>query len=159
MALWIVIAAVLLLVVLARADSRDRSNRPKRSWNIWFGPTPREGESRARYTGRRALAALAALVFLGLPLAFVSPPLDEGTRLSGDESIVDLAVFMIFMPLTAMAFVSFVALIFSSMVSAVFRRGQLFDSAAGDFVGRSPRNRRKQRYTTWPKISARSSAG
>lgn len=136
MTLWIVIAVTLLLVVLARADSRDRYSRPKRSWNIWFGPTPGEGESRARYTVRRALAALAALVVLAVPLMFVSPPSDEGARFSGDESIVDLVVFMIFMPLTAMALVSFVALICSSMVSAIFRRGHVFDVAAGEFVRR-----------------------
>lgn len=136
MSLWIVIAVVLLLVVLARADSRDRLNRPKRSWNIWFGPTPREGESCARYALRRALAALAVLVFLAVPLVFVSAPPDEGAGFSGDESIVELAVFIVFMPLTAMAFVSFVALIFSSMVSVVFRRGQVFDAASGNFVVR-----------------------
>ncbi len=136
MTLWIAFSVVLLLLALARADSRDRSNRPKRAWNIWFGPTPREGESRARYTVRRALAALAALVFLAIPLVLVSPPPNERTGFSGDESLLDLAVFVIFMPLTAMAFVSFVALTCSSVVSAVFRREHVFDVASGDFVRR-----------------------
>lgn len=47
-----------------------------------------------------------------------------------------LAVFMVFMPLTAMALVSFVVLMWRSRVSAVFRRGHVFDVAAGDFVRR-----------------------
>ena len=136
MTLWIAFSVVLLLLALARADSRDRSNRPKRAWNIWFGPTPREGESRARYTVRRALAALSALVLVAIPLAFVSPPPDEGTSFSGNESVVELAVFMICMPLTAMALVSFLALIWSSVMSVVFRRGHVFDTSAGDVVRR-----------------------
>ena len=136
MSLWIVFGVVLLLVFLARADSRDRSIRPTRSWNIWIGPKPREGESRARYTVRRALAATVALVFLAVPLLFVSPPPDEGTSFSGDESVVEMAVFMIFAPLTAMAFVALVVLLFSSLVSAVFRRRQVFHGAAGEFVRR-----------------------
>ncbi len=133
MSLWIVFGVVLLLVFLARADSRDRSNRPTRSWNIWIGPKPREGESRARYTVRRALAATVALVCLAAPLLFVSPPPDEGTSFSGDESVVEMAVFMIFAPLTAMAFVTLVVLLFSSLVSVVFRRRHVFHGAAGEF--------------------------
>jgi hypothetical protein len=136
MSLWILLAVMLLLVVMARVDSRDRSNRPTRSWNIWFGPKPREGETRSRYTLRRALAALTVLVILAIPLLFVSPPPDEGTSFSGDESIAGMAVFMIFAPLTVMAFVSLLALLCSALVSAIFRRRHVFHGAAGEFVRR-----------------------
>lgn len=136
MSLWITFVVVLLLVVMARADSRDRSNRPMRSWNIWFGLNPKEGESRARYTLRRALAALVTVVVLSIPLLFVSAAPDEGARFSGNESVVEMAVFMIFAPLTAMAFGTLVALLFSSVASAVFRRRHVFNGAAGEFVRR-----------------------
>lgn len=136
MSSWTVIVVVLLLVVVARADSRDRSNRPTRSWNIWFGPKPREGETRSRFALRRALAAMAALVIVAIPLLFASPPPDEGTSFSGDESVVGMAVFMIFAPLTVMASVSLLALLCSSLVSAIFRRRHVFHGAAGEFVRR-----------------------
>ena len=115
-------------------EGRDRSARPTRSWNIWFGPKPREGEQRFRYTLRRALAALAVLVVVAIPLLFASPPPDEGTSFSGDESIMEMAVFMVFAPLTAMALVTLFALLFSSLVSVVFRRSHVFRNAAGEFV-------------------------
>ena len=122
--------------ILARMDSRDRTNLPTRSWNIWFGPKPRDGESRARYTLRRALATSVALVVVVIPLMFASAPPDEGTSFSGDESVVGMAVFMVFGPLAAMAFFTLAALLFSALVSAVFRRRHVFDSAAGEFLRR-----------------------
>ena len=137
MSTWIVFGVVLALVGLARADSRDRTNRPTRSWNIWFGPKPREGESRARYTLGRAIVALATLVILAVPLVLVSAPPDEGTSFSGEESIFGMAVFMIFAPLAAMTVVAFVALLSSALLSAIFRSDHFFDGAAGEFVRRS----------------------
>ena len=136
MGLWILIAVILLFALLARADSRDRTNLPTRRWNIWFGPRPQDGESRVRYTLRRALAALVALVVVVVPLLFASAPPDEGTSFSGDESVVGMAVFMVFAPLTAMAFITLAALLFSALVSVVFRRRHRFDSAAGEFLRR-----------------------
>ena len=47
MAIWVVIGLVLLLALLSWADARDKVNLPKRSWNIWVGPKPRDGESEA----------------------------------------------------------------------------------------------------------------
>lgn len=136
MGIWIFLVVVVLLAVLARADSRDRTNRPTRSWNIWFGPKPRDGEGRTRYTLRRALVALVTLVVLVMPLLFISAPPGEGTSFSGDESVVGMAAFMVFAPLTAMAFVTLCALLLSSMVSGLFRRHDVYDAAAGEFVRR-----------------------
>jgi hypothetical protein len=133
MNIWVLIT-VLALISLYYADARDASNRPTRSWNIWFGPKPREGESRARYTLRRALATLVAFITVVIPLMFVSAPPDEGTSFSGNESIIGMAVFMIFAPLTVMAFVSFVGLLFSSLVSVIFRRHQVFHVESGEFL-------------------------
>ena len=136
MGLWIVLALVLFLWFVMRADSRDRVNLPTRSWNIWFGPKPREGESRARYSLRRALAATIAAIVLALPLFIVSPPPDEGTSFSGNESIVDLLVFMICMPLSAMAVVTLLMALLNALVSVVFQRRHAFDGATGEFLRR-----------------------
>ena len=82
MGLWIVIAVVLLFWGLSRADARNRSNLPKRAWNLWIGPKPREGEGRARFTLRRALAAALALGIVSTPLFLISAPPDEGPDFS-----------------------------------------------------------------------------
>ena len=136
MGLWIVLSVVLLLVILARADKRNRSQLPTRSWNVWFGPKPRDGERRARYTMRRAGAAMVALLVLAVPLFLIAAPPDEGTSFVGDESTVGFAVFLIFGPLAAMAFISMFALLFSALMSAIFRDDQFFDPDTGEFVRR-----------------------
>ena len=136
MGLWIVLGLVLLLWVVMRADSRDRANLPTRSWNVWIGPKPRDGETRARYALRRALVAAIAAVVLVLPLFLISALPDEGASFSGNESILSLVVFIICMPLTAMAIVTLVMALLSAMVSAVFQRHHVFDGAAGEFLRR-----------------------
>ena len=136
MGLWIIAGILLFFWVLARADSRNRSNLPTRRWNIWFGPKPKEGEGRARYTLRRALAAAATLVAVSLPLFVVSAPPDEGTSFSGHESTVGFAVFLVCAPLAAMAFFTLFALLFSALVSAFFREDHVFDVDSGDFMRR-----------------------
>lgn len=85
---------------------------------------------------RRALASLITLAGLAVPLFFVSAPPDEGTSFSGDESVVDMAVFMIFAPLVAMTFIALCTLLFSALVSAIFRRDQVFDTGTGEFARR-----------------------
>lgn len=134
--MWILIVVLMLFALLARADSRDTTNLPTRRWNIWFGLKPREEETRVRYTLRRALAALVTLVAVVIPLLFAPEPPDEGTSFSGDESVVGMALYMLFAPLTAMAVVTLIVLLFSALVSAVFRRRYRFDSAAGEFIRR-----------------------
>ncbi|MDH3435342.1 MAG: hypothetical protein OEM60_15870 [Gammaproteobacteria bacterium] len=85
---------------------------------------------------RRALSAAAALASAAIPLAFVSRIPESNTDLSGDGSIIETAVFVIFAAPAAMAVVTLVALLFSSIVSAIFRRRHVFDNAAGEFVRR-----------------------
>ena len=133
---WVLIGLVVLLAVVSWADARNRASLPKRSWNLWIGPKPKEGEAQARYTLRRALTALVTLVVLIIPLFFASPPPDEGTSFSGNESMLGMTIFMVFAPLVAMTIIALVATLFSSLVSAVFRRNHVFDSAAGEFVRR-----------------------
>lgn len=136
MVLWVLIGLILLLAVVSWADARNRASLPKRSWNIWFGPKPQNGEGYARYTLRRAFAAMVTLVAVSIPLFFASAPPDEGSSFSGNESIVGMSMFMVFGPLAAMAFITLVATLFSALVSALFRRNHVFDSAAGQFVRR-----------------------
>ena len=133
MNIWVLITVV-AMISLYYVDARDASNKPTRSWNIWFGLNPREGESRTRYTLRRAQATLVAFIAVVIPLMFVSSPFDESSSFSGNESIIGMAVFMIFAPLTAMAFVSFVGLLISSLVSVIFRRDQVFHVESGEFL-------------------------
>lgn len=140
MTIWISIIVVLLvLLLLACFDTRGPSNLPVRSWNIFIGPKPRHGETQALYTLRKALAVLVMMAVVALPLFFVSTPPDEGTGFSGNESIIDLAVFMICAPLSAMAFLTVVASLFSAMIYAIFRRRHIFDSETGAFVRRVDR--------------------
>ena len=136
MGLWIIVAVLLVFWGLSRADTRNRSNMPTRSWNLWIGPKPREGEGRARYTLRRALAAGITLVVVSIPLYFVAAPPDEGTSFSGQESTVEFAVFLICVPLAAMAFFTLFALLFSALVSAIFREDHVFDIETGEFLRR-----------------------
>ena len=136
MVAWVLIGLVLLLALVSWADARNRASLPTRSWNIWIGPKPQEGEAQARYTLRRALAATATLVFLIIPLFFISAPPDEGASFTGNESMLGMAVFVVFAPLAAMAFITVVATLFSSLVSVVFRRHHVFDSNVGEFVRR-----------------------
>ena len=134
--MWIVIGVLVAFAVLARADSRNRSNLPTRSWNLWIGPKPREGEGRARYTLRRALAAGVALVAVSIPLYFVSAPPDEGPDFSGNESTFEFAIFVVCGPLAVMAFFTLCALLFSALVSAIFREDHVFDIETGEFLRR-----------------------
>ena len=136
MGYWILLAVLLLFWGLSRADSRNRSNLPTRNWNIWIGPKPNEGEARARYTLRRALAAALALLIVSLPLFVISAPPDEGPDFSGQESTVEFAVFLICAPLAVMAFLTLCALLFSALVSAIFRDDHVFDIETGEFIRR-----------------------
>ena len=137
MTVWVVlIGLVLLLAVVSWADARNRSSLPKRSWNLWIGPRPRANETQARYTLRRALAALVALVVLFIPLLFLPKLPDEGANFTGNESMLGMAMFVVLAPLAAMAFITVVATLFSSLVTAIFRRRHVFDSATGEFVRR-----------------------
>ena len=133
---WIVLGLVVLLLVVSWADARNRSSLPKRSWNLWIGPKPKEGEGQAHYTLRRAFAASVTLVVLVIPLFFISAPADEGASFTGDESMLGMAVFVVFVPLAAMAFITLAATLFSSLVSVIFRRHHVFDSTAGEFIRR-----------------------
>ena len=136
MVAWVLVGLVLLLAVVSWADARNRSNLPKRSWNIWIGPKPQDGEGYARFTLRRALASLVTLAVLVLPLFFVSAPPGERANFTGNESVLGLAVVIVFAPLAAMTFLTLMALLFSALVYAIFRRRKVFDSAMGDFVRR-----------------------
>lgn len=137
MSVWISIIVVLLvLLLLACLDARGPSNLPVRSWNVFIGPKPRDGEAQALYTLRKALAALVMAAVVVLPLFFVSAPPDEGARFSGNESTIDLAVFIICAPLAAMAFLTVFASLFSAMIYAIFRRRHVFDSERGAFIRR-----------------------
>ncbi|MGI9205295.1 MAG: hypothetical protein ACR2Q3_14865 [Woeseiaceae bacterium] len=137
MTVWISIIVVLLVLwLLARLDVRGSSNLPVRSWNIFIGPKPRDGESQVQFSLRKALVALVTTAVVTLPLLFVSAVPDEGADFSGNESIIDLAVFIICGPLAAMAFLTVVASLFSTMVSAIFRRRKIFDSETGAFIRR-----------------------
>ena len=133
---WVIIGLILLLAVVSWADARNRSSLPKRSWNVWIGPKPQEGEGYARFTLRRALATLMTLAVLVIPMFFASPPPDEGTSFSGNESMLGMAIFIIFGPLAVMTFLSLMAMLFSALVYALFRRRQVFDSDTGEFVRR-----------------------
>lgn len=134
--MWIVAVILVLLAALSLADSRNRSNLPTRSWNVWIGPKPQAGESRARFTLRRAFAALLTLAVVAAPLFFVSAPPDEGTSFIGDESTRNFVVFLICAPLAAMAFISLCALLFSALVSAILRSDETFDEVTGEFTSR-----------------------
>lgn len=136
MTVWVLIGLVLLLAVVGWADARNRASLPKRSWNIWFGPKPQEGESRARFTLRRALTVAITLAVLVIPLMFASPPPDEGTSFSGNESMLGMAIFMVFAPLAAMTILALIATLFSALISGLFRRNHVFDSDTGEFVRR-----------------------
>lgn len=137
MSIWISIIVVLLVLwLLVRLDVRGPSNLPIRPWNIFIGPKPRDGETQALYTLRKALAALMTTAIVALPLFFVSAPPDEGTSFSGNESPIDLVVFITCAPLAAMASLTVVASVFNAMVYAVFRRGHIFDSQSDAFIRR-----------------------
>lgn len=136
MGLWIVLAVVVLFWALARADSRHRSHLPTRAWNLWIGPKPREGEGRVRYTLRRSLSAAVALVIAAIPLFLISAPPDEGPDFSGQESTVEFAVLLVCGPLAVMAFLTLSTLLFSALVSVIFRSDQVFDLDAGEFMRR-----------------------
>ena len=136
MGIWVVIAIVLVFVVLSRLDSRNRSNLPTRDWNVWIGPKPREEESRARFTLRRAVAAAVALVVLSTPLFLISRLPDEGPDFSGQESTFDFAIFVVCGPLAVMAFLTLCTLLFSALVSALLRSDQVFDTETGEFQSR-----------------------
>ena len=136
MVLWVLIGLVLLLAVVSWADARNRASLPKRSWNLWIGPKPRENEPLARYTLRRAFAALVALVVLVIPLMFLPRLPDEGASFTGNESMLGMTLFAVLAPLAAMAFITVVATLFSSLITALFRRHHIFDSATGEFVRR-----------------------
>lgn len=133
MSMWIVILLICLLVVLARVDSRDQSGQPVRKWNIWFGPSPKSGETQIRYLLRRALAALATFAVMVMILYFVPPTPDEGTSFRGNESIVSLVAVIVCTPLSGLAFVVFATSLLKTAFLAVFRRGYVFDEVAGIF--------------------------
>ena len=133
MSMWIVILLIFLLVVVARADSRDRSGQPVRKWNIWLGPSPKGGETQIRYLLRRALAALATFAVMAMILYLVPPMPDEGTSFRGDESIVSLVALIVCIPLAGMAFVVFATSLLRTAILAVFRRNYVFDEVAGNF--------------------------
>ena len=79
------------------------------------------------------VAVLVALAILAIPLYFASAPPDEGTSFQGDESTFGMALFMICAPLAAMAFISMRALLFSALVSAIFRDDHVFNVDTGEF--------------------------
>lgn len=135
MSIWIAIIVVLLVLwLLIRLDVRGPSNIPTRSWNIFIGPKPRDGETRARYALRKAIAALVAAVIAALPLFFISALPDEGSSFSGNESIIDLVVFIICAPLAAMSILTVLASLFHAMICAIFRRRHIFDPEINAFV-------------------------
>lgn len=136
MVAWVILGLILLLAVVSWADARNKSSLPKRSWNLWIGPKPQDGEGYARFTLRRALASLLTLAFLVLPLFFASAPPDEGTNFSGNESMLGMAILIIFGPLAAMTFLTLMATLFSALVYGLFRRRHVFDGDSGEFVRR-----------------------
>ena len=137
MSAWIsIIVALLVLLSLALLDQRGPANLPVRSWNIFVGPKPRDGETQTLYTLRKGLSALLVTVVAALPLFFVSAVPDEGSRYTGNESTFDLAVFIVCMPLALMAALTVVSSFFCAIVFAIFRRRHSFDSETGAFVKR-----------------------
>ncbi len=136
MTVWIIIAVLIGFLLLARLDVRGPSNLPVHAWNVFFGPKPKDGETQAAYSLRKAIAALAATAILALPLFFVSAIPDEGADFSGNESVVDLAILIIFAPLTAMALLTAIGSLLATLVCAVFRRRHVFDPESGTFVHR-----------------------
>lgn len=133
MSLWIIILLVILFVVLARIDSRDYSGQPVKKWNIWIGPLPQDGEQQARFMLRRASASLAAFLVMALIWHFVPSIPDDGTSVSGDESIVSLVVLIFCAPLAVMAFAVFAVSLLRTAMLAIFRRGYVFNKKAGKF--------------------------
>ena len=121
MTVWISIIVVLFgFLLLARLDVRGPANLPVRSWNVFFGPKPRDGETQAGYTLRKAIAALITTVVVAIPLFFLSALPDEGANFTGNESTFELLVFIIFAPLATMSAFSVVGSVFGTLILAVF---------------------------------------
>lgn len=123
----------MLFVAIVRVDARDYSGQPVKTWNVWIGPLPQDGEKQARYMLRRTLVSLASFLVMALVLYFVPSIPDERTSFSGDESIVSLIVFIFCTALAVMAFVVFAVSLLRAAILAIFRRDYLFDEKAGKF--------------------------
>lgn len=136
MYIWTLIALACLIGFLVFRNSHNRKPTKTKSWNIRFGQLPKHGENQIRYMLKCGIFASVWLIALVTPLLFVSLPPDEGTRFTGDESIVDFAVLIIFFPLSAMAFVAVVGCLLKTILLSLFWRHRVFDKAAGKFVRR-----------------------
>ena len=128
---------VLMIVTVLFAARRRPDPCAPRALNIWLGPRPSHGENKIRYLLRNALFSMACFAVAVLPLFFLTAPPDEGTSFTGDESMLDLAAWMICFPLSAMAFVALAACSLRALALSIFRRRQVFDQSLGKFVNQS----------------------
>jgi len=135
MSVWIFIFAC--LVAAAVIDRLWKRWEPEtRSWNIRIGVSPKNGESQVRFMIRETLFALLGLTVFAIPLFLVSAPPDEGTSFRGDESILQMTVWVVFLPLAAMALVVTTGRVLKMLVMAPFVYRRSFDQLTESFVER-----------------------
>ncbi len=73
----------------------------------------------------------------------MSAPPDEGTSFRGDESTVEFAVLIAFLPLSAMAFVAVAGCFLKMIYLSLFGRQRVFDKTVGKFVRHMPKREPK----------------
>ena len=135
MSVWVFIIAC--LVAAAVVERLWKRWEPKtRSWNIRIGVSPKPGENQVRFMVREILFALLGFAIFVVPPLLVSAPPDEGTSFRGDESILDMTVWIVFMPLAAMALVLATARVLKTIAVAPFVYHRSFDQLSGSFVKR-----------------------
>ena len=136
MIIWHFILAM-LIVLVASVTWRKTSLHRKLSWNKSIGPSPVHGEKQIQYVLKRILFAVACALVLAVPLFFANFPPDEGTHFNGDESVVDLILWIFFSPLFAMAIVLFAGSMLKAaflLIFEIFGRRRYFDDVTGEFV-------------------------
>jgi hypothetical protein len=128
---------VMVIVLVASITWRKTSPHRKLSWNKSIGPSPLHGEKQIQYVLRRILFTFACALVLSVPLFFANSPPDEGTSFNGNESVVDLILWVFFSPLFLMAVFLLAGYMLKAallLVFEVFGRRCSFDKVADKFI-------------------------
>jgi len=95
----------MLAELIAVNRLRHRLEPKWRSWNIRIEVKPRPGECQLRFLWRDALVTMVCLGVPMLPFVLVSAPPDQGTSFRGDESLIEVAVWLLLFPFAAAAMI------------------------------------------------------